>query len=57
MDEERVNIENQYGLTYHQGVGELIYGMVTCRPGISFLLIQLSQDSTKPTAAHVEAMQ
>ena len=49
-------IEKEYGLSYHQGIGELIYAMVTCRPDISFPLIKLSQYSAKPAEIHFVAL-
>ena len=56
-DKERDEVEKQYGFSYRQGVGELIYGMVTCRPDISFPLIKLSQYSAAPSTLHFEALQ
>ena len=57
MDDEINKIEQEYGFSYRQGVGELIYGMVTCRPDISFPLIKLSQYSPSPSSLHFEAIQ
>ena len=36
------NMEQKYGYSYRQGVGELIYAMVTCCPDISYPIIKLS---------------
>ena len=44
------------GLNYRQGIGELIYMMVTCRPDISFPLIKLSQYSGNPAEEHYHAL-
>ena len=44
------------GFGYRQGIIELIYAMVTCCPDTSFLVIKLSQYSTKPTQIHFEAV-
>ena len=44
------------GFSYKQGIGELIYALVTCRPDISFALIKLSQYSMKPARLHFEAL-
>ena len=41
-DNERDKLERKYGFSYRQGIGEIIYTMVTCRPEISFPLITLS---------------
>ena len=49
-------IEKEFGFTYKQAIGELIYALVTCRPDISYPLIKLSQYSTKPARIHFEAV-
>ena len=54
---ELPSVEKEFGFTYKQGIGELIYAMVTCRPDISYPLIKLSQYSTKPARIHFEAVQ
>ena len=51
-DNERDKIEQEYGFSYRQGIGELIYAIVTCRPDISFPLIKLSQYSANPAKMH-----
>ena len=55
-DPERNKLEKEYGFSYRQGVGELIYAMVTCRPDISFPLIKLSQYSANPAEIHFVAL-
>ena len=50
-------VEKNFGFTYRQGIGELLYAMITCRPDISFPLIKLSQYSTKPALIHFKALQ
>jgi hypothetical protein len=49
-------VENEMGFGYRQGIGKLIYAMVTCRPDISYPVIKLSQYSTKPAKIHYEAI-
>jgi deoxyuridine 5'-triphosphate nucleotidohydrolase len=49
-------LEKEYGFKYRQGIGELIYAMVTCRPDISFPIIKLAQYSTKPAKIHFDAV-
>ena len=49
-------VEKEMGFTYKQGIGELIYALVTCRPDISYPLIKLSQYCTKPSRIHFEAV-
>ena len=55
-DKELHTVEKEMGFTYKQGIGELIYALVTCRPDISYPLIKLSQHSTKPSRLHFEAV-
>ena len=55
-DKELKAIEIEMSFSYKQGIGELIYAMVTCRPDISSALIKLSQYSTKPAKIHFEAV-
>ena len=50
------NIEKEYGYSYRQAIGELLYLMITCRPDISFPLIKLSQYNTHPAKIHFEAV-
>jgi hypothetical protein len=40
------SMEHEMGFGYRQGIGELIYALVTCRLDISFSVIKLSQYST-----------
>ena len=49
-------VEKEFGFSYKQGIGELIYALVTCRPDISFPLIKLSQYSSKPARIHFDAV-
>ena len=56
-DKELCQTEKEYGFSYRQGIGELIYAMVTCRPDISFPLFKLSQYSAAPAKSHFEAVQ
>ena len=55
-DTERDKLERKYRFSYRQGIGKLIYAMVTCRPDISFLLIKLSQYSANPAEIHFIAL-
>lgn len=56
-EQELRKVENDLGFSYRQGISELIYGMVTCRPDFSFPLIKLSQYSIKPALAYFTAVQ
>ena len=35
IDNQREKVERDYGLSYRQDIGQLVYGMVTCMPDIS----------------------
>ena len=48
--------EKEFGFGYRQGIGELIYALVTCRPDISYSVIKLAQYSTRPARIHFEAI-
>jgi hypothetical protein len=41
---------------YWQGIGEILYVLVTCRPDILFATIKLSQYLTRPALIHYEAL-
>ena len=53
---EQHKLEKELGFTYRQGIGEILYALVTCRPDISFATIKLSQFSAAPAAMHFEAL-
>ena len=55
-DTDLPRFEKDIGFTYKQGIGELIYAMVTCRPDISFALIKLAQYSARPAKQHFTAL-
>lgn len=55
-DQERKTMERQYGFSYRQGIGELIYAMITCRPDMSYSVIKLSQYSMRPAPIYFEAV-
>ena len=54
--DELVVIEKEYGFTYRQAIGEILYALVTCRFDLSFPLTKLSQYSTKPARIHFDAI-
>ena len=41
---------------YRGAVSELTWAMITCRPGISFPVVELSQISTHPAVVHYTTM-
>ena len=55
-EEEWLVFEEQLGFSYCQGIGEIIYALVTCRPDISFAAIKLSQYSTNPSRIHYDTL-
>ncbi len=55
-ESERKKLEKQYGFKYRQGIGEILYAMVTCRPDIAFAIVKLSQYAVAPAAVHFEAV-
>ena len=55
-ENERINFEKELGSSYRQGIGEIIYALVTCRPDISFAAIKLSQYSANPAKIHYSAL-
>ena len=55
-DVDQAKLEKELGFTYRQGVGEILYALVTCRPDVSFATIKLSQFSAKPAAMHFDAL-
>ena len=54
--QQKADLEQTLQFTYRQGVGELIYAMITSRPDISYAIIKLSQYATKPARIHFEAL-
>ena len=55
-DMELKELETKLGFTYRQGIGEILYALVTCRPDVSFATIKLSQYLVSPSVIHYEAL-
>ena len=55
-ENERRSLEKEYGFKYRQGVGEILFAMVTCRPDICFPIVKLSQYAIAPARIHFEAL-
>jgi hypothetical protein len=50
-------LKKQYGFGYrNNGIGELIYAMVTCRPDISTTVVRCAQRSACPAEQHYHAV-
>ena len=49
-------LQQQYKFGYRNGVGELIYAMVTCRPDISTVTVKCAQHSANPAEIHFQAV-
>lgn len=55
-DSARRTLKTKMGFSYHQGINELIWAMVTCRPNIFFAAVKLSQYSVTPAREHYIAV-
>ena len=53
---DKINLQHEMGFNYRQGIGELLYAMVTCRVDIAFPVIKLSQYAVNPSKIHYEAV-
>jgi hypothetical protein len=49
-------LATRMGLKYRNGVGELIYALVTCRPDISYAVVKCAQSLVKPHEVHYHAL-
>eukprot|EP00804_Cyclotella_cryptica_P030736 CCRYP_009176-RA/>CCRYP_009176-RA protein AED:0.05 eAED:-0.06 QI:0/-1/0/1/-1/1/1/0/645 len=49
-------LQQRYHFGYRNGVGELIYAMVTCRPDISTVTVKCAQHSANPAEIHFQAV-
>ena len=49
-------LAKKMGFGYRNGIGELIYAMITWRPGLSYSVVQCLQYSTKPHEIHYHAV-
>lgn len=50
------NLRKEIGFSYRQAIGEVLFAAIICRPGILYVIIKLSQYSTKPTKIHYIAL-
>jgi hypothetical protein len=50
------NLATRMGLKYRNGIGELIYALVTCRPDISYAVVKCAQSSVNPHEIHYHAL-
>lgn len=55
--EQQIALQHEMKMNYRQGIGELLYAMITCRPDISYPVIKLSQYSNNPAKEHYQAIQ
>eukprot|EP00804_Cyclotella_cryptica_P024685 CCRYP_001671-RA/>CCRYP_001671-RA protein AED:0.29 eAED:-0.05 QI:0/0/0/0.33/1/1/3/0/660 len=49
-------LQTRFHFGYRNGVGELIYAMVTCRPDISTVTVKCAQHSANPAEIHFQAV-
>ncbi|GFH45233.1 hypothetical protein CTEN210_01707 [Chaetoceros tenuissimus] len=54
--EDQIKLQHEMQMNYRQGIGELLYAMITCRPDISYPVIKLSQYSNNPAKEHYQAI-
>ena len=50
------DLAKEMGFRYRNGIGELIYAMITCRPYLSYSVVCCSQYSSKPHEIHYHAV-
>jgi dUTP pyrophosphatase len=55
-ERDKIDLQHEMGFNYRQGIGELLYAMVTCRVDIAFPVIKLSQYAINPSKIHYEAV-
>jgi hypothetical protein len=53
---EQDNLAKRMGIQFRNGVGELIYALVTCRPDISYAVVKCAQATTAPHEIHYHAL-
>ncbi len=49
-------LSKSMGIQYRNGVGELIYALVTCRPDISYAVVKCAQSTVAPHEIHYHAV-
>ena len=49
-------LSNEMGIKYRNGLGELIYALVTCRPEISYAVVKCAQATVSPHEIHYHAV-
>jgi hypothetical protein len=49
----QTKLKNTFKFGYRNGIGELIYAMVTCRPDISTAVVRCAQVSACPAEIHI----
>jgi hypothetical protein len=49
-------LSKRMGIKYRNGVGELIYALVTCRPDISYAVVKCAQSTVAPHEVHYHAL-
>jgi hypothetical protein len=50
------DLSKRMGLKYRNGVGELIYALVTCQPDISYAVVKWAQSTIAPHEVHYHAL-
>ena len=52
----QAKLEKDMGVKYRNGIGELIYALVTCRPDISYSVVKCAQATVSPHEIHYHAL-
>jgi hypothetical protein len=55
-EKELEKLKKEFGFGYRNGIGELIYAIVTCRPDLSTTVVRCAQHSAKPSRFHFHAV-
>ena len=55
-DAAQARLEKDMGIKYRNGLGELIYALVTCRPDLSYAVVKCAQATVCPHEIHYHAL-
>ena len=55
-DKAQETLEREMGIKYRNGLGELIYALVTCRPDLSYAVVKCAQSTVSPHEIHYHAL-
>ena len=55
-DNAQIRLDRDMGIKYRNGIGELIYALVTCRPDLSYAVVKCAQATVSPHEIHYHAL-